>query len=460
MTVQAGDYDFDLFTIGAGSGGVAASRKAGALGARVALAEMAEVGGTCVLRGCVPKKLLVYASQIRDQLDDAAGFGWTVGESSFDWPRLIAAKDKEIQRLSGLYLRMLRDAHVTLFEGRARVVDAHTVEVNGQRHTAKHILVATGSWPEIPDIPGKELAITSTEALSLPALPRRLLVLGGGYIGVELAGVFRSLGAEVTLVIRGSEVLRGFDDDVRAFLTKAMQARGIRVRIDSGLSSLERTTPDGPISAMLAMGEMIEADAALFATGRAPNTRGLGLAEAGVTLGPRGEIVVDALGSSSVPSIHAVGDCTNRVTLTPVAIGEARALVDTLFRDQPTPIDHADIPSAVFSQPPVGTVGLGESAARATYGELDVYVATFRPMKNTLAGREERTLIKLIVARESQRVVGAHMVGPDAPEIIQGIGIAVRAGLTKAQFDRTVGIHPTAAEEFVTMREKRPESKS
>lgn len=450
-----GSYDYDLFAIGAGSGGVASSRRAGALGARVALCEVERIGGTCVLRGCVPKKLLVYASHVRDEIEDAEGFGWTIPAPTFDWPRLIAAKDRELTRLSEIYLRMLREAAVTVVEGRATIVDAHTVRIGDRHFTAKHILVATGSWPMVPEIPGRELGITSTEALSLAEQPRRLLVVGGGYIAVEIGGLFRSLGSEVTLVLRGSEVLRGFDDEVRGFLTRAMRARGIDLRSETVVTSLTRTE-DG-ISAVLSSGETLVADAVLFATGRLPHTAGLGLAEAGVVLDPLGAVVVDSFGASSVPSIHAVGDCTNRVNLTPVAIAEARALVETLFRDNPTAMDHEDVPSAVFSQPPVGSVGLGEAEARARFGLVDVYGSSFRPMKNTLGGRDERTLVKVIVDRKTNRVIGAHMVGPDAPEIIQGIAIAVRAGATKADFDRTVGIHPTAAEEFVTLREKRPD---
>jgi glutathione reductase (NADPH) len=455
-------FDFDLFTIGAGSGGVAASRRAGALGAKVAIAEMEDIGGTCVLRGCVPKKLLVYASHFQDDLEDAEGYGWTIGPSSFDWPRLIAAKDKEVARLSALYVRLLRDAHVTVVNGRATVVDAHTVEVAGQRYTAKNILLATGSHPVMPDVPGKEHAMSSREALLLPRLPKRVLILGAGFIGVEFAGVFRSLGSDVTVVMRSSEVLRGFDEDIRAVLTKAMMGRGIRFRPDCAVESLERTSPDGPISVMLAMGELVEVDAVLFATGREPNTAHLGLEAAGVALDELGAVVVDAQSRSSVPSIFAVGDCTNRVNLTPMAITEGRGLVEGLFgpEGQPRSVDHDDYPAAVFSQPPVGTVGLTEACAAEKFGEIDVYVSTFRPMKNTLSGRDERTLIKLVVDHATGRVVGAHMVGPDAPEIIQGVGIAVRNGLTKAQFDRTLGIHPTAAEEFVTLREKRPAKSS
>jgi glutathione reductase (NADPH) len=458
MTASLPPFDFDLFTIGAGSGGVAASRRAGALGARVAIAEEEDIGGTCVLRGCVPKKLLVYASHFQDDLEDAEGYGWSIGPSSFDWARLIAAKDKEVARLSALYVRLLRDSRVTVVKGRATVVDAHTVEVAGQRYTAKHILVATGSHPVMPDVPGKEHALSSREALLLPRLPKRVLILGAGFIGVEFAGIFRSFGSEVTVVMRSSEVLRGFDEDIRAVLTKAMTARGVRFRPDSVVQSIERTAPDGPLSVMLAMGELIEVDAVLFATGREPNTANLGLEAAGVSLDAVGAVVVDERSRSTTPSIFAVGDCTNRVNLTPMAITEGRALVDGLFgpEGEPRAVGHDDFPSAVFSQPPVGTVGLTEACAAEKLKEIDVFVSTFRPMKNTLAGRDERTLVKLIVDRATDRVVGAHMVGPDAPEIIQGIGIAVRNGLTKAQFDRTLGIHPTAAEEFVTLREKRP----
>lgn len=448
-------YDFDLFTIGAGSGGVAASRRAGAYGARVAVCEESRVGGTCVIRGCVPKKLLVYGAHFHDDFEDAAGFGWTVAEPRFDWARLIAAKDREIDRLNGVYLRLLRDSGVKLFEGRARLVDGHTVEVNGERVTARYILVATGSRPSLPSVRGIEHAITSNEALNLPALPKRIAIVGGGYIGVEFAGIFNALGVEVTMLIRGDTVLRGFDDDVRSALTAEMRKKGIQIRGESRVEDIEKRGE--VLSLMTPMGETLEVDAVLYATGRTPNTRGIGLEEAGVQLAESGAVMVDAMSATKLPSVYAVGDCTDRKNLTPVAIAEGRAVAETLFHDRPMSLDHANIPSAVFSQPPVSTVGLTEVEARKRYGAVDVYVTNFRPMKHTLSGRDERTMMKLVVERAGQRVVGLHLVGMDAAEIVQGFAVAIHCGATKAQFDATVGIHPTAAEELVTMRERRPD---
>ncbi|MRG94069.1 glutathione-disulfide reductase [Polyangium spumosum] len=451
-------FDFDLFTIGAGSGGVAGSRRSASYGARVAICEAGRVGGTCVLRGCVPKKLLVHGAHVAEELEDARGFGWTIGEAKLDWAKLIEAKDRELDRLNGIYVRMLRDAGVTMIEGSARIVGPHTVEVSGERYTARHVLIATGSRAVRPDIPGKELGISSDEALALPYVPRRALVVGGGYIGVEFAGIWRAAGAKVTLVVRGDNVLRGFDQDVRESVAEGMQKRGIEILRETILRSVAREA-DG-LSVRLAGGEIVETDVVLFATGRAPNTEGLGLEEIGVALDEERAIKVDSYSRTSVPSIFAVGDVTDRINLTPVAIAEARAVAETLFRDRPTEMDHADVPSAVFSQPPVGTVGLSEHEARRRYGKIDVYRARFRPMKHTLSGRDERTMMKLIVDRATQKVVGAHMVGADAPEIIQGVAIAVKCGATKAQFDATVGIHPTAAEEFVTMRDPVPDPSS
>ncbi|MDI1449293.1 glutathione-disulfide reductase [Polyangium sp. 6x1] len=448
-------FDFDLFTIGAGSGGVAGSRRSASYGARVAICEARRVGGTCVLRGCVPKKLLVYGAHVAEELEDAHGFGWTFGEAKLDWAKLIAAKDRELDRLNGIYVRMLRDAGVTTIEGAAKVLDPHTVEVAGKRYTARHLLIATGSRPVRPDIPGKELGISSDEALDLPYVPRRVLVVGGGYIGVELAGVWRAAGAEVTLALRGDNVLRGFDQDVRESVAEGMQKRGIQILRETILRSVAKEA-DG-LSVRLAGGEILDTDVVLFATGRAPNTEGLGLEAVGVALDDVRAIKVDSYSRTSVPSIFAVGDVTDRINLTPVAIAEARAVAETLFRDRPTVMDHENVPSAVFSQPPVGTVGLPEHEARRRYGKVDVYRARFRPMKHTLSGRDERTMMKLVVDRATQKVVGAHMVGADAPEIIQGVAIAVKCGATKAQFDATVGIHPTAAEEFVTMRDPIPD---
>ncbi len=451
------DYDFDLFTLGAGSGGVAASRRAASYGAKVAIVEQSRFGGTCVIRGCVPKKLLVYGAHFVDELADARAFGHHVGETSFDWSSLIAVKNKEIARLEAIYRRMLGDAGVTAFEGRARLVDPHTVEVEGRRHTARHILVATGARAVVPEVPGHELALTSDEALDLPTLPRRVVIVGGGYIGVEFAGIFAALGAAVTVAVRG-HILRGFDDDVREVLEGEMRKRGVTFRRTSvtKLERLERMEPrESALGVHFAEGDAIETDALLFATGRAPNTKGVGLEESGVTLDAASAIVVDRFSRTVVPSIFAVGDCTNRKNLTPVAIAEGRAVAETLFRDRPTVVDHEGVPTAVFSQPPVATVGLSEHAAREQHGEIDVFSTQFRPLKNAITGRDERTFMKLVVERKTDRVLGAHMVGVDAPEIIQGLAIALRAGATKAHFDATIGIHPTAGEEFVTLRDRR-----
>lgn len=450
------EYDFDLFTIGAGSGGVAASRRAAAYGARVALAEQGRVGGTCVLRGCVPKKLLVYGAHFREELDDARGFGWTIGESSLDWGRLVEAKDRELDRLNGVYTRMLRDANVTVIEGRAVVEDPHTVRVGDRAYTARYLLVATGGSPIRPDITGAEHVVTSNEALDLPSLPARVIIVGGGYIAAEFSGIFNAAGARVTTLVRAEGLLRGFDDDIRATLSEEMRKKGVDLRCETIVRSVERT-PGGVFSVRLAGGEMLDADLVMFATGRAPNTRGLGLAETGVELGRAGAIVVDALSQTRVPSIYAVGDVTNRVNLTPVAIAEGRAVAATLFHDRPTRVEHGGVASAVFSQPPVGTVGLTEAEARAGNVAIDVYRTRFRPMKHTLSGRDERTMMKLVVERATGKVLGFHMVGEGAPEIIQGLAVALTCGVTKAQLDATIGIHPTAAEEFVTMRDPLPD---
>ncbi len=446
-------FDYDLFVIGAGSGGVRASRMAASFGAKVAVAEAYRPGGTCVIRGCVPKKLLVYAAHFQEDFADAHGYGWTVPKARFSWPKLIAAKDREIARLEGIYEKLLVNAGVTLLRGRARLVDPHTVEIDGKQVSAKYILIATGGWPVNPEIPGAEFGLSSNEAFELKDLPKRVLMVGGGYIAVEFAGIFHGLGAEVTLSYRGSEILRGFDDDVRKHLRTEIEAKGIRVLLRNEITSIERhdagyraRTSDSDIT--------VECDAVMFATGRAPNTANLGLEDVGVKLDDKGAVVVDEFSRSSVGHIYAVGDVTNRVQLTPVAIREGSAVANTLFNNRPMSVAHSNIPSAVFSQPPIGTVGDTEEQAIAKYGRVEVYQSTFRPMKHTLSGRSEKTYMKLIVEAKTQKVIGVHMVGADAPEIIQGIGIAVVAGLTKQQFDDTVGIHPTAAEEFVTMREK------
>lgn len=447
------EFDYDLFTIGAGSGGVAGSRRAAAYGARVAIAESWRVGGTCVLRGCVPKKLLVYGTHFAHEIEDARGYGWTV-EGALEWGKLIAAKDRETARLEGIYKNLLSGSKVETILGHAKIAGPNTVEVAGRRITAKYILIATGSKPQLPAIPGIEHAITSNEALDLPALPKRVAIVGGGYIAVEFAGIFRAAGAEVSVLIRGDRILRGFDGDVRDHLAAEMTKQGISIspgtrvaRIDKAGAGLRVTSEAGAT---------LGVDAVMYATGRVPNTDGLGLETVGVHLDKAGGIAVDEWRQTTAPGVYAVGDVTNRVQLTPVAIAEARGLAETLFNSNPIPNDHGDIPSAVFSQPPVGSVGLSQEDAERILGAdgVDVYRATFRPMKHTLSGRDEKTMMKLVVESASGRVCGVHMVGADAPEIIQGLAIAVKAGLTKKDFDRTAAIHPTAAEEFVLMREK------
>jgi glutathione reductase (NADPH) len=446
-------YDYDLFVIGGGSGGVRASRIAAGLGARVAIAEDYRFGGTCVIRGCVPKKLFSYAAHFHEDFEDARGYGWSVAAPQFSWPALMKAKDAEIARLEAIYIKLLQNSGVELMQGRAHIVDAHCVAIGDRRFSAANILVATGGWPVKPAIPGAELAITSNEAFELAELPRRVLVVGGGYIAVEFAGIFNGLGSEVTLSYRGEQVLRGFDDDVRAHLAAEMAKRGVSLRLKHQVTAIKRSGAQLEVSA--ADGTTTDVDAVMFATGRSPNTRGLGLEAAGVALDANGGVKVDSFCRSSVDSIWAVGDVTNRIALTPVAIREGQAVATTLFGGgSPVPVDHDDIPTAVFSQPQVGTVGMSEAVALAAHGVIEVYKADFRPLKATLSGRDERMLMKLVVDQGSQRVLGAHMVGADAAEIIQGVGIAVKAGLTKRQFDATVGIHPTAAEEFVTLRQK------
>lgn len=449
-------YDYDLVTLGAGSGGVRASRLAGGYGARVAVIEESRVGGTCVMRGCVPKKLLIYGAEFARHLQDARGYGWDIGDARFDWPTLVAVKNRELDRLEAVYRNTLKSNHVELVEGRGKLVDPHTVEVNGRRMTAQRILVAVGGWPVLPSIPGVEHVITSNEALDLPRLPDSIVIVGGGFIAVEFAGIFRSLGSAVTLVIRADTILRGFDQDIREHLVAELEHQGITVCRKSQVQSIHREAGDRRM-VRLQDGRALACDQVMYATGRAPNTAGLGLKEVGVALDPgTGAVQVDAWSRTSVDSIWAVGDVTNRINLTPVAIREGACFAETEFNNNPMDPDHANVASAVFSQPAVGTVGLTEEQARAR-GPVDVYVTRFRPMKNTLSGREERTMMKLLVDRATQVVIGAHMVGPDAPEIIQGLAIAVKAGLTKRDFDATVGIHPTAAEEFVTLRTPLPD---
>ena len=448
-------YDFDLFTLGAGSGGVAGSRRAASYGARVGIVESVRVGGTCVLRGCVPKKLLVYAAHFAEDFADAAGFGWTVPTPDFDWPTLIANKNRELDRLNGIYLKLLADSGVKVFDGRARLLDAHTIEIGERRVTAERIMIATGGHPVLPSIPGIEHAITSNEALDLAQLPKRVVIVGGGYIAVEFAGVFRALGVEVTMLLRSDQVLRGFDEDIRSALMQELHERGVACHVGVQVARIDK---QGNVLRLTdRQGREYAADTVLYATGRAPNTLDLGLEALGVETNEAGAVLVDEWSETSVKGIYAVGDVTDRLNLTPVAIAEARALAETLYNDNPTKFDRSGVPSAVFSTPPCATVGLSEAEARRAYRAVDAYRTRFRPMKHTLSGRAEKVMMKLVVDRETDRVLGAHMVGPDAPEIIQGLAIALKCGATKRQFDQTVGIHPTAAEEFVTMREKLPE---
>lgn len=423
------------------------------LGARVAVAESGRFGGTCVNVGCIPKKLFSYAAHVHEDLKDAADFGWTIGESAFDWSRLVANKDREIARLNGIYERLLANAGVTIARGRGTVLDPHTVQVDGRTYTARHILVATGSWPELPDIPGRELGISSNEAFVLEKLPRRALVVGGGYVAVEFASIFNGLGVETLLAYRGPQLLRGFDAELGTRLGEEMARKGVTVALNASPAALARGA-DGAIDVRFQGREPATVDLVLFATGRKPNTRGLGLEAAGVQLGPDGTVVVDRFNATSVPSIHAIGDVTSRINLTPVATHEGMALAKTLFGGTPTPVDHENVPTAVFSHPNVATVGLSEEQARQRHGPVDIYKTAFRSLKHTLGTNQERIFMKLVVDGATQRVLGAHMIGPEAGEIIQGIAIAVKLGATKAQFDATIGIHPTAAEEFVTMREK------
>ena len=447
-------YDYDLITIGAGSGGVRGSRMAAGFGARVAVCEESRVGGTCVIRGCVPKKLLVYGAHFADDFADAAGYGWTVGTPAPGWPALIAKKNAEIDRLNGIYINLLANSGVALLDGKGRLVDAHTVEVAGKTVTAANILIATGSWPMTPPVAGIEHAISSNEALDLMKLPRRMVIIGGGYIAVEFAGIFNGFGVEVTVIEILDNILAGFDDDLRTTLAGEMDKRGIAVSTSTVIESVEKTATGYRLA--ISGGDPVETDLVMCATGRAPNTRGIGLEDAGVELDRRGAVIVDEYSRTSQANIFAVGDATNRMNLTPVAIAEGSAVAETLFNDNPTAVDHTGIPTAVFSQPPMATVGLTEAAAREAHGNVDVYTSEFRPMKYTLSGRDERTFMKLVIDPETDRVLGCHMAGADAPEIIQGLAIALKCGATKAQFDATVGIHPSAAEEFVTMREKRP----
>ncbi|HET7847842.1 MAG TPA: glutathione-disulfide reductase [Pseudolabrys sp.] len=448
------DYDVDLFVIGAGSGGVRAARIASSHGARVMIAEEFRVGGTCVIRGCVPKKLLVYAARFPEAFEDAEGFGWTVPQPEFDWPTLTANVEREVTRLEAAYTTTLERYKVQLVKSRAVLEDAHTVRLaTGARVRAETILISTGAWPHYgPKIPGLEHAISSNEAFHLERLPQRIVIQGGGYIAVEFACIFAGLGSQVTLVYRGQNILRGFDDDVREHLRSEMERRGITVTCGHTVTAIEKS--DDEFVTHLSDGKTVASDKVMFAIGRRPNVMGLRLDALGVRIHEHGGIDVDKYSRSSVENIYAVGDVTNRVNLTPVAIREGHAFADTVYGGVPTPVDHTNVPTAVFSEPEVGVIGLTEAQARARLAKTDIYKTSFRPMKATLSGRDTRAFMKLVVDGITGQVVGCHIVGPDAGELIQLVGIAVKMGATKADFDATMAVHPTLAEELVTMREK------
>lgn len=446
-------HDFDLIVIGAGSGGVRLARMSAQRGAKVAVVESRYLGGTCVNVGCVPKKLFVYGAHVHDELEDAAGYGWRVplDQVSFDWPTLVANKNAEIERLNGIYGRLLENAGVEIINGTATISNANTVTVGERSYSAKHITVATGSWPVVPDVPGKDCILTSNEMFYLPQLPRHAVVWGGGYIAVEFAGILAGLGVETTLLYRGDLFLRGFDNDVRRFTEQEMRKKGVDLRFNATIESIE--TQGAHYQVMLSDGERLETGLVMAATGRRALVDGLGLTELGIELNVSGHIVVDDHFQTSVPSITALGDVIGTPQLTPVALAQAMVLSRRLFGDGQGDMDYSAIPTAVFCQPNIGTVGLTEEEAREAGHRLRIYRSEFRPMKYTLSGRDERCLMKLVVDDETDKVLGAHMVGPDAGEIIQGLAVAIKAGATKAQFDSTMGIHPTSAEEFVTMRE-------
>lgn len=448
-------YDYDLFVIGAGSGGVRAARMSAAFGARVAIAEERYLGGTCVNVGCVPKKLFVYGAHFSEDFEDARGYGWRTKGATFDWSTLRDNKSREIERLNGIYRGLLAGAGVEILEARATLRDEHAVCVAGKTVTARYVLIATGSWPSVPSLPGGDLAITSNEAFYLPEFPRRALIVGGGYIAVEFAGIFAGLGADTTLVYRGDLFLRGFDEGVRRFVLAEMAAKGVKIRLRTHLIGIERAA-DG-LRCRLDTGESPTTDVVLAATGRTPASRGMGLEEVGVALAENGAIVVDGAYRTNVANIYAIGDVIDRLQLTPVAIAEGMCVARGLFGDERLsglqPVNYEAVPTAIFCQPNIGCVGPTEEVARERYPNLAVYESTFTPMKHTLSRRAEKTLMKLLVNADDDRVVAAHMCGADAGEIIQGLSVAINAGATKADFDATIGIHPTAAEEFVTMRE-------
>jgi len=451
-------YDYDLFVIGAGSGGVRASRIAASHGARVGICEDYRVGGTCVIRGCVPKKLMVYGSKFAHEFEDAQAYGWSLAAPAHSWAPLRDNVQKEVDRLNGIYLRLLDGAGVKLHMGRGRLMDRHTVQVGAETITTDKILVATGGRPEVPPIPGHQFAITSNEAFHLPdPLPKRITIVGGGYIAVEFAGVFNGLGCQVDLVLRRDRVLRGFDEECRTFVHDTLARSGIKMRTETEIARIEATDGKAPFKLHTPNGGMFETDLVMYATGRSANTAGIGLEKAGVQLDKAGAVAVDEWSKTTADNIWAVGDVTDRINLTPVAIMEGHCFADTVFGNKPRKPDHRNVPSAVFCQPEMANVGLTEEEAIRTLGELKVFTAAFRPMKYTLTDRQQRTFMKLIVEAATDKVVGVHMVGDDAAELIQGLAVAVKAGATKAQFDSTVGIHPTAGEEFVTMRSARAE---
>lgn len=446
-------YDYDLFVIGAGSGGVRASRMASQLGARVAVAEDKYLGGTCVNVGCVPKKLFVYGSHFSEDFESAKGYGWELAPPKFNWPTLRDRKTAEIVRLNGVYDKMLHNAGVEIISGKATLVGGHSVRVEGTTYTAEHILIATGGWPRRPDYPGAEHAITSNEAFYLDKFPQSILVEGGGYIAVEFAGIFHGLGSDTELVYRGPQILRNFDEDVSEFVQAQIHQKGVKLKLSNTITAIEKQT-DGRLLVSFESGAPKVYDAVLTAIGREPLTKGLGLENTAVELDERGAIKVNDLMQTAEPSIFAIGDVVGRMELTPVALAEGMALANYLYAKQPMQLDYSNIATAVFCQPSIGTVGLSERQARDVYKTIDIYQTEFRHMKHTLGGSQERTMMKLVVDQQSQKVVGCHMVGPDAGEIIQGLAVAMKAGATKKDFDNTVGIHPTAAEEFVTMRQK------
>jgi len=451
------DYDFDVLVIGAGSGGVRFARMSAGKGAKVAVIEARYLGGTCVNVGCVPKKLFVYASHVAEELEDGAGFGWSnSGKLSFDWSTLVKNKDREIKRLNGIYERLLLDSGVTIFSGTARFENSHQVEINGQSVSADRIVIATGSWPYVPDFPGNDLAITSNELFYLDSLPETAVVLGGGYIAVEMAGILNGLGLDTTLIYRGEHFLRGFDGEIRTFVADQMRLKGVNLVFGDNISALRKSDQGDGLTIELLSGKSVAAGLVLAATGRKPLTDGLKLENTAVKLNDKGEILVDSNFQTDDPAIFALGDVTGGPQLTPVALAEGMHLAHMLFGEAPSkPVDYTNIPTAVFCQPNIATVGLTEEEAIDAGIDLSVYVSQFKPMKHTMSGREERSLMKLLVDRDTDRVIGAHMVGPEAGEIIQGIAVAIKAGASKQDFDRTIGIHPTAAEEFVTMRQPR-----